>query len=178
MYELRITIGGAPGSGKSAAAKLLSERSRIHYISAGDVFRTLAEERNMSLAEFGELAEEDLEFDRLIDEKQQELAEQYDDVIVDGRLSAHMITNADLRVWLTAPLEVRAERVAFRDEIEYDKAHSRIVAREACENKRYQEFYNIDMNDLSAYDLIINTSHWSAESIAEIIMRAADLLED
>ncbi|WP_292351086.1 AAA family ATPase, partial [Methanomethylovorans sp. PtaU1.Bin093] len=54
-----ITISGLPGSGTTTVSNLLSRHYEMEMISAGEVFRTLAKERGVTLAEFGELAEKD-----------------------------------------------------------------------------------------------------------------------
>lgn len=50
------------------------QKLNYKHISAGDIFRKMAEERNMSLLEFSKFAEENEEIDIKIDEKQAELA--------------------------------------------------------------------------------------------------------
>ena len=62
----------------------------MEIISAGEVFRTLAKERGMTLAEFGELAEKDDSIDVQIDKRQQEIAATRDNIILEGRLAGHM----------------------------------------------------------------------------------------
>ena len=52
-----ITIGGTAGSGTTTAAKVLSERLEIPFVSAGAIFREMAAERGMTPVEFGKFAE-------------------------------------------------------------------------------------------------------------------------
>jgi len=40
---------------------------------------------------------------------------------------------------------------------------------------RYKKFYGIDLDDLSIYDLIINTEKWDKRSVTEIILRSLEL---
>ena len=44
-----ITIGGLAGTGTTTVARILSERLGIPCVSAGDVFRQMAAEKNMDL---------------------------------------------------------------------------------------------------------------------------------
>ena len=55
---MRITVSGLPGSGTTSLSRYLSERHGFFMISAGEVFRQLAKEHAMGLAEFGRLARE------------------------------------------------------------------------------------------------------------------------
>ncbi len=82
---MRITVSGPPGSGTTSLAKYLVKRHDFSLISAGgEVFRGLAAERNMELAAFGRLAEEDISVDRMIDARQKEIGEARDDIIIEG----------------------------------------------------------------------------------------------
>jgi cytidylate kinase len=173
---MRITVSGPPGSGTTTLAKALSSRFDLEHVSSGDVFRSMARERDLSLAEFGRVAEEDPEIDREIDERQTEIARENDDIVLEGRLSGWMAEDADLRVWLDAPLDVRAERVGEREEQTVEEARVEIEEREASESKRYQEIHGIDINDLSVYDLVVDTSTWDKEGVADVVTAAVERL--
>ena len=169
---MRVTVSGLPGSGTTTLAEALSSRFDLEHVSSGDVFRAMARERGVTLAEFGRIAEEDPEIDREIDERQREIARERDDVVMEGRLSGWMVEDADLRVWLAAPLEVRAERVADREEQTVEEAHDEIEKRQNSEARRYREIHGIDIGDLSVYDLVIDTSHWGQEGVAAVATTA------
>ena len=171
---MRITISGLPGSGTTTVAKLLSEELSVELISAGELFRQIAEEKKLPLEQFNELAENNDDFDRQIDERQGEEAMKRENVIVEGRLSGFFVPDADLKIWLKAPVEVRAKRIAHREAIAYEEALSAMNNRERSENKRYEQYYGIDLNDLSIYDLVIDSSRWSEMDIVEMIKVAVE----
>ena len=173
---MRVTVSGLPGSGTTTLAEALSSRFDLEHVSSGDVFRAMARERGVTLAEFGRIAEEDPEIDREIDERQREIARERDDVVMEGRLSGWMVEDADLRVWLAAPLEVRAERVADREEQTVEEAQDEIEKRQNSESRRYREIHGIDIGDLSVYDLVIDTSHWDQEGVAAVATTAVGSL--
>ena len=52
---MQITVSGLPGSGTTTLSRLLSEYYELELISSGEIFRKMAKERGMSLAEFGAL---------------------------------------------------------------------------------------------------------------------------
>jgi len=171
---MRITLGGLPGSGTTTLATILCEKLKLEYLSAGMIFRELALDSGLSLAEFGKIAENDSEFDLMIDRKQKEVAMSKDDILIEGRLSGFMI-DADLKVWIDAPLDVRAKRIVEREGIPLKKATEDIVVREACEHSRYMTYYNIDLRDHHIYDLIINSSKLDPHSITDKIISALDI---
>jgi cytidylate kinase len=167
---MRITVSGLPGSGTTSLSHYLAERHGFTMISAGEVFRQLAREHNMELAAFGRLAEEDPVFDRMIDERQKEIAAERDNIIVEGRLSGWIVKDANLRIWLYAPIGCRIKRIAFRDQVTDEKTAEQLtLEREQCEAGRYQSYYSIDIGDLSIYHLILNSEHWSVEELGAIV---------
>ena len=172
-----VTLGGLPGSGKTSVARELASRYGFTIISAGEQFRKLAQERCMTLPEFGELAERDSSIDLAIDARQKELAATHKMALVEGRLAGRTI-DADLKVWLKASLEVRAQRIAAREEIPVHRAREETVTREACEAARYKAIYGIDPNDMSCYNLIIDTGPWDANGVVDIISAAIEGLKD
>lgn len=166
-----LTIGGPIGSGTTTVAKAIAEEKGLTHIYAGNIFRKMAEEKDMTLAEFSSLAEGDESIDREIDRRQKEEAKK-GSCIVEGRLSALMIEDADLKIWLTAPLDVRVDRVCDREDKDVEKARNETLKRESSEKKRYKEIYDIHIEDLSRYDLVLNTAHWDAQGVTEIILGA------
>ena len=116
-----LTIGGLAGTGTTTAAKVLSEKLDIPFLSTGSIFREMAKERGMSVLEFSEFAEKDNNIDIEIDRRQAELAKSSDNLILEGRLSAYFV-EADLKLWLITPFDVRAERIADRENKTVDLA--------------------------------------------------------
>ncbi len=170
-----ITISGPPGSGKSTLAELLSSRLGMELVSVGDIFRKQAENRCMSIEEFGLLAKHDKDIDRKLDEEQKKIANEKNNLILEGRLSGFLV-DANLKVWLKAPFEIRAKRIARREEKPVARAKAETREREECEKERYLKYYNIDTTDLSVYDLVIDSSRWGAEEISEIVAKAIGFL--
>jgi CMP/dCMP kinase len=166
-----LTISGPSGSGKTTVASGLSQRLGFTHISAGEVFRELARERALSLEQLSKLAEKDPEIDQMVDARQAELAQSHESVIVDGRLSGWVL-KGDIAVWLKAPLEVRADRIARREGKDRAIALRETRARDNSEAARYLAFYNIDTANLDIYDLIIDTRHWNQFAVIDIITQA------
>ncbi len=169
---MKVTLGGPPGAGKTTVADLLSKRTGWPLISAGEMFRREAEARGLSLPEFGRRAERDPRLDRAVDRRQAAEAARHRNAIVEGRLAAHFIPKAELKVWLTAPLEVRAARVARREGVSAATARRQVRERGLCEARRYRRWYSIDIDDLAPYHLVIDSSRWSPPAIVRMVRAA------
>lgn len=144
-------------------ARMLAERLGIRCVSAGGVFRELAKRRGISVVELNRLAESDPSIDRDLDRLQSEMA-QSAPCVVESRLAGWMV-EADLKVWLDAPLGVRAARVAGREGTDAGAARDELLVRERSEWSRYRSLYGIDIADRAPFHLIMDTSRWDPEVI-------------
>lgn len=163
-----ITVSGFIGSGKTTIAKALAEHFHLRHISAGEAFRELARRKGLSLNEFSLLAEKNPAIDREVDELQREKASG-GDVVAEGRLSGWLI-DAEFRVWLQASLKTRAMRVAKREGKSFEEALEETKTRENSELKRYKEIYDIDLRDLSPYNIVVDTEMWDADRVVDLIL--------
>ncbi len=168
-----MTVSGPHGSGKSTYAAKLAGSLGLRHVSAGLMFRKLADEGKISLEKFQELAAADPSIDRLVDERTMVEAER-GDVVVDGQLAGWVLKEiSDLRVLLTASLVVRLERIAARDHINLEEARRQTVHREGVQAERYRKHYGFSVDDWSIYQLILDTSFGSIEDTANILLAAA-----
>lgn len=166
-----ITISGPAGSGKSTAAAGLAEALGYEHVSGGDVFRALADDRGMTPLELNRAAEEDDTIDRDLDRRLREVATTRDGVVLESRLAGWLAGEyADLRFWFDAPVAVRAERIADREGKPVDRAREETLRRETSERKRYLEYYDIDIDDLSIYDAVYNTARWAPDRFLDALV--------
>ncbi len=173
---MRITLNGKAGSGKSTVSKLLAEKLGLKHYSSGDFMREMAKEKGITLAELSKQAEQDSgAIDKEIYERQKELGKKEDNFVIDGRLSAFFIPNADFKIFLDSDEEVRVKRI-FGDKREMESAkdleelEEKLKKREASEVKRYKQYYGFDCYDKSNYDFIIDTTKLTVEETADKII--------
>ena len=174
---MRITISGPPGSGKTTACNRLSEMLGLKAVVFGKIFRELAAEKHLSLLEFGQLAEKDPSIDEAIDAKILEIARQNEDIILESRLSAYMLSRNSIpafKIYLGASPEVRMSRIGVREGQTIEDAKRETVERQASEAKRYMMYYNIDINDMSVYDLVVNTDDLDPNGVIDTILEAIE----
>ncbi|MEO6987417.1 MAG: (d)CMP kinase [Aquihabitans sp.] len=167
-----ITISGLPGSGTSTAARIVASAFDLEHLDGGTVFRAMAQERGMSLADFALLAERDDTIDRALDERLSQRALS-GDVLIESRLAGWLAARAGavgLKIWVDCDEIERARRVGGRDAHDAEEAMATNRCREASERARYQAYYDIDLRDLSVYDLVVDSTTTNAESVAAHIV--------
>jgi CMP/dCMP kinase len=169
---LRIAVSGLSGCGNTTATHNVGETLDLQVVNY--TFRDLATDLELPFEDIQAEAEQSRVFDYLTD-LQLIRASLQPKVIVGSRLAAWLV-DADLRVWLQAPLETRAKRI-FRREPErypsYEAVLYRTLQRDEQNRKRYLQLYGIDINDRSDFDIIINTEKLTAEQVSSLIVAAA-----
>lgn len=178
-----ITISGVPGSGKSTVAKMVARRLGFGHYSAGDFMRELAEKRGVSLLEISRLAEKDVSIDRELDDRTVKLGKKEDDFVMDSRLAYHFIPGS-FKVFLTVDdgeaakrifSDIKGKKQGRRTERESTTLAATLAAvkkRRASEQQRYRKYYNLNPYALERYDLVIDTTRETPESVVEKVVDA------
>ena len=168
-----LTVSGLPGSGTSTACQMLRESLGWDYVNAGQIFRDMASEAGMTLAEMGAYAEQNPQVDLQLDERMIQVARDRPPVVLEGRMTGWMAVRGKLsahKVWLQASAEIRAERIGLRDGDV--AALEQMLSRQASESQRYREHHGIDIGDLSVYDSVINTEANEPPAVVAMILKA------
>lgn len=171
-----ITISGKAGSGKSTVAKLLSEKLKLNHYSIGDLMRMMAIEKGITLLELNKIAEKNKSIDFELDNKLKELGKAKDNFIVDGRLTAYFIPNAEIKVFLDADDKVRAKRI-LKDKRQHERSGSmkealnNIRKREESERIRYQKYYGVNYLNKKLYNCVIDTTKMAPNKVVEKIIK-------
>ncbi|MBV6646711.1 MAG: AAA family ATPase [Cyclobacteriaceae bacterium] len=174
---MNICISGELGSGKSSVSEaLIKQLEGYEIISAGRINRESAEKKNLTTTEFNELLKADKQFDLWLDNQIRDYGQRGDQYIFDARLGWYFVPKSFKIHLLTRP-EVAAERVfgdGSRLNEQYKKvedALDEIYRRKEAERARFGDFYGVDINDFSNYNLIIDTSDNSIEEISDLVLK-------
>jgi len=74
-------------------------------------------------------------------------------------------------------MSVRARRIAEREEKTPAAARAETEKRERSETARYADYYGVDFDDLTIYDLSVNTARWGPDAVTDIVLYAVDNYE-
>lgn len=165
--KIQIAISGFSGCGNTTVSNMLAERLRVPCINY--TFRNLAAELSMDFKEIVEKSKIDFSFDRMVDTKQVELAEK-GSCVLGSRLAIWLLPHPTLRVFLTAPVEVRVQRIANREHGKIEEILAFTQQRDSQDTERYKKLYGIDNTQYGFADLIIDTALYTPDKICDIII--------
>ena len=169
---LKIAISSHSGCGNTTATNNVGATLSLEVVNY--TFRDLAKDLNVPFEAIQQGASKSRIYDFLTDLNLMRAASR-PRVVVGSRLAGWLV-DADLRVWLHAPLEARAKRIFQREPDKhagYESVLYRTLQRDEQNRKRYLEIYGIDINDRSDFDIIINTEKLTAEQVSSLIVAAA-----
>lgn len=173
---MHISLTGNLGSGKSTITKIMSEQYGYEVFSTGKILRQLAEERGISVLEMNHLAETDHSFDHVIDDTTRRISlEHTDDIFFDSRLAWNFAVNT-FKVFLTVDINEAARRVlgdnrgAVETYTSAEDAREQLLARAHAEDFRYKDIYGLDYFKIANYDLMLDSTKASPETLSKIIL--------
>jgi len=159
-----IAISGLTGSGKNTLGELLAKS--LGYRLVCPTFKDLAAKEGIPLMEFQEKAAKDPDIDRKFDSVLREQAAK-GDCVVTTWLGAWMV-DADVRIRIFAPVDIRAERIAKRDSMPLNEAVAHVRERDDDNWKRYKKLYGIDIYDDYIFDACLNAGIHRPEKLLGI----------
>jgi cytidylate kinase len=178
-----ITISGDIGSGKSTTGKLLAKKMGYGYLSTGAIQRQIAEEMGLTTLELNLLTESRKDIDDKIDSYTKALNDSSENYIVDSRLAWHFIPNS-FKVFLLCEDEIAAQRISKDNDRKSDDQDlpviellAKIKERRKSEKRRFKKIYDIDFEDLSNYDLVVDSAYFYPEQTADMIIEGL-ILQD
>lgn len=186
-----VIITGTPGSGKSTLAERIAQHFKLRCVFASDILRKLKgagiEEVDLEKTEkssgFWESDEgleylnkrdEDGSFDRKLDETLLKIIDIEDNIVVDS-WTMPWLSRKGFKIWLNASPEVRAKRIAGRDDIGGEKALERMEARFAKTAAIYKKLYGFEFGeDMKPFDLVLDTDKLDEGEVFEAVKRALE----
>ncbi|MEZ7852240.1 MAG: AAA family ATPase [SAR324 cluster bacterium] len=179
---MKITLAGSPGSGKSTLRKLLAEHYGLSTKGTGDFMRELSGKYGYSdITQFlVEYVSEHPEVDHQVDEEQRIFGKENDNFVLDAHLGFHFVPDS-IRICLICDLEEAARRIL--DDIERTTEDATNISdsmatsqkRRDTMQKNFMSLYQIDINDHSNFDLVLDTTTLSSVEAFELVSAFIDL---
>ena len=169
--NIRIAISGKSGCGNTTVSKMVADTLGLQFINF--TFRSLAGERGIEFRKVLELAETDNSWDREVDSRQVKLAMESSGCVLGSRLAIWMLKEADLKVYLRAKAETRADRIVKREGESPESAAAFTARRDKQDHERYLNIYGIDNDNFQFADMIIDTDELCPEEISAMIIKKA-----
>ncbi len=166
----KITIFGMAGTGKGTAVNILKEKLGYKSFSGGDFARHTAEKMGLTLLELDELSKTDSSIDIERDKVISEFGKNNDNFVVEARLAWHFIPDS-FKICFVCDFDERTMRIARREYKDIEVVRSETIQREKSIYERFEKYYGIkDFENLSHFDLVIDTTHISPEEIVKMII--------
>jgi CMP/dCMP kinase len=173
--DIKIAISGRSGCGNTTVSRMVAEKLNLQFINF--TFRSLAEERNVTLKDILELAGKDDSIDREVDARQTKLASESGGCVLGSRLAVWILKEADLKIYLDADPNIRASRIVTREGGKLNDVAAFTAERDKRDHDRYLRLYGIDTDDYKFVDLVIDAGKYTAEQIRDMIVEYAQRIK-
>lgn len=175
MKKHIITIAGDLASGKSRITDLLQKSLNYEIYRNGEYVRKLAKEKDLDITSFNEYLNDHPEIDQEIERSAALYAKEHDNLIVDARLGWYAIPDS-FKVYLTVDIDVAAKRAFYDEKRKETEKFSTIeeqkqdmIKRYNSENERFFKLYGVHKEDMSNYDLVVDTTNNAIEENTKMI---------
>lgn len=171
--HFKISLAGDLGSGKTTVAAILRQRLNAEIVSAGKIYREIANKLGITVEQFNINNEKDRKYDALVDGMLMSYDDKLGDYIFDSRLAFHFVPSA-VSFYLKTDGVVAARRVFEANRLDehfdtFEAAAESLASRRASERRRYLDYYSVDIMDMSNYDFVLDTTDLLPESVADRI---------
>ena len=179
MKDLKISLAGDLGSGKTTVGEILTEKYGLEKVSIGKIMRKMAEERGLSVADFNRYIENHPEYDKLVDDKLKSYENASGKFLFDSRMAWHFVPSS-FSVYMQVDIKTSAERIvnAGREDETYsdiETAIREIKKRRESEILRYNTLYSVDIMDMNNYDLVVDTNGRTPTEVADYIIKIFEI---
>lgn len=172
-----IALSGDLAAGKGTVSELLIKDLNYGIYRNGEYARKLAADMGLSITSFNEYLAEHPEIDIQIEKSAAEYAKEHNNFIIDARLGWYAVPES-FKVYLRVDINEAARR-AFVDAkrkntenfLTVQEQKQDLIKRFNLENERYWKLYHVHKEDMSNYDLVIDTTNITPQEVCELIKR-------
>lgn len=185
---MRVALSGLSGVGSSNTARLVA--TKLGLPMSNFTFRDLAKERGVTFEALQAQAGHDFSIDKELDRRLIKFAEEHPSCLIATDLACWLDQPRvyktlgfeqgiiyDYKIWLKAPLEVRAKRLHEREGGDAELVKINESQRDHDNRERYLRLYGVDIFDQSGVDWVLNTTHHNLEQVVEMIVKRLQNLD-
>jgi cytidylate kinase len=172
-----ITVSGITASGKTTLAKGLADELNLEFISGSSKLKALLPVKTFNSWESKDgmkmihLRLKNPVFDKKLDLALLRTIRKSDNIVVDSWTIPWLLKSNDniLKIYVKAPIDVRARRVSVRDNIPYKSALEITKKKDLLTAGVYKKLYKIDVaKDLAPFDLVIDSSKLDKDNLRDL----------
>lgn len=184
--KMLIVVGGPGSSGSSTISKMLSEYFKIERVYAGSIFRQHVSDLGYkTLDDFYNEADEKkfFEIDREVDNFLIQKGRQ-GNVLIESKVFAALATLNNIpctvKIWLTASLLVRAERLVNKQKdikgiskiMFFLQSYVSLLRRRIKDGNRYRDLYGVEYSKQELYNnIVLDTSKLNEKETFDLILK-------
>ena len=168
---MRLLLTGWLGAGCTEVANIIAKSKSFKVVNSYVAIKDLIKERGIPYQTFEQESRSgEYDLDVLLRNKVLEYLDEDEDLIIEGRAALLVLDRKfDLTGFLTAPKEERVRHVAFRREIDLERAAK--VVEDSDRERRHlvRKLFDHEL-DLTMFDVVLNTSRYGYDWVATTIL--------
>jgi cytidylate kinase len=173
--KIVVAISGPPAVGSTSVAKAVAKRLGLPLLVVGRLQKKLVSTKNESRAallswrtKYGSSKRTHTERDMMQVERAKK-----GNVVICSKLAIHFLKDiTPYKVWLNAPLRVRAKRAAERDGTNVKETLKEIGERERIERREWKRIYGFDyFYQRKIADLVVDSSDLTLKQTVDRIVK-------
>ena len=152
----------------------MAKKLKLKYFSAGEIFKKHSKKKeSKAVLEVWNNFGKDKKFHKNKIDKVQIRKARKGNIVICSKLSIFMLKYlATYKIWIHAPLKIRAARTAKRDKIQFKEALREIRKRQKIERTSWKKMYGFDYFDQRKLaDMVIDSSKLTVNQTVNKILK-------
>lgn len=171
---MKIALCGQLGAGCTEVAQILAAKTGAAVVNSETAIRGIATGTTRTFMELQRrIASGEVDIDRLIQSQLQEIADENEKVIVEGRSGFMLLDDESFfKVLLVSPEETRAKHIMERRHVTLDEAKAEIRHSDHERKGLAERFFNKDWLSPTNYHMVLNTGLSTFELAANLVLES------
>ena len=183
MKNKTVIVSGFSGSGKSNLVERIAKEFNLKCIHTSALLKEIIENHSTELAKENNVGNKGLwessegkkliekrlkqsEFDKILDKKLLELIDERN-IVMDSWTMGYL-SKKGFKIWLSASIQTRAERISKRNNQPLEKVLDAIKSKEEKTTEIYKKLYGFTLGEnLEKFDLVIDTENLTEKQVQE-----------